>query len=624
MLILTLFMLNAKKIRYIRNRKFLPVGYSSSLKEKNNYYVSIFGFIWSILKGYRFAIIVIALFGIIDTLVDFSFGPLFTKIVVKSVDTYTGPRGEIMSVLLKPLCLIIFVWFTSDVLIRCASWYYNTKLDPTIDARIKMTFLNRVSKNSYEFFTTNETGETIGCLSSVLWNIKCITKNVFRQIIPRFTACVVLLSTLVAIHWQLGTIMICYTFIYVALLVFSLKKISALKGKQMKAYARTTSNITDMLMNFSSVIFFSRKQFEFDRIKKIQTLESNRMNKSAVFLEKLKIGRSIICFTMCCLFYLCTTFYLYKNGQIDLSDMLYAMSASFESIALIGLVQEDILDIIGDMSFVKKALGVMNSGKIADENIKGGSNLNISNTSIEIKNLSFGYNNDELFNNLNISIKSGEKIGLAGRSGSGKTTLINLILKNLIPQGGTIEIGGKNIAFVSEESLKDKISVVSQDTILFNRSILDNIRYSKPNASMEEVIEVAKKANAHDFITELEYGYDTNVGERGMRLSGGQRQRILIARAMLKNAPILILDEATSALDSETEHKVSESLNRLMEGKTVIAIAHRLQTLKKMDRIIVFRDGEIVEQGTHEELLNNSNVYKSLWKIQTEGMILDD
>ena len=141
---------------------------------------------------------------------------------------------------------------------------------------------------------------------------------------------------------------------------------------------------------------------------------------------------------------------------------------------------------------------------------------------------------------------------------------------------------------------------------------------------MEEIIESAKKANAHDFITELEFGYDTSVGERGMRLSGGQRQRILIARAMLKNAPILILDEATSALDSETEHKVSESLNRLMEGKTVIAIAHRLQTLKKMDKIIVFRDGEIVEQGTHEELLNNSNVYKSLWKIQTEGMILDD
>ena len=229
-----------------------------------------------------------------------------------------------------------------------------------------------------------------------------------------------------------------------------------------------------------------------------------------------------------------------------------------------------------------------------------------------------------LFNNLNISIKSGEKIGLAGRSGSGKTTLINLILKNLIPQEGVIEIGGKNISFISEESLKDKISIVSQDTILFNRSVLDNIRYSKPNASMEEIIESAKKANAHDFITELEFGYDTSVGERGMRLSGGQRQRILIARAMLKNAPILILDEATSALDSETEHKVSESLNRLMEGKTVIAIAHRLQTLKKMDKIIVFRDGEIVEQGTHEELLNNSNVYKSLWKIQTEGMILDD
>ena len=624
MLILTLFMLNAKKIRYIRNRKFLPVGFSSSLKAKNNYHISIFGFVWSVLKNYRIAIILITLCGIIDTLVDFSFGPLFTKIIVKSVDNYVGPRGEIMSVLLQPLCLIIFIWFTSDVLIRCASWYYNTRLDPAIDAKIKMTFLNRVSKNSYEFFTTNETGETISCLS-ILWNIKCITKNIFRQIIPRFTACVILLSTLVAIHWQLGAIMIGYTIIYVLLLVFSLHKISSLKGKQMKAYARTISNITDMLMNFSSVIFFSRKKFEFDRIKQIQTFESNRIQKSAVFLEKLKILRSLICFTICCLFYIGTTFYLYKLGKIDLSDMLYAMSASFESIALIGLVQEDILDIIGDMSFVRKALNVMNSGKIADEHIQGGSELNIKDSSIEIKNLSFGYNNnDELFNNLNISIKSGEKIGLAGRSGSGKTTLINLILKNLIPQEGSIEIGGKDISFISESSLKDKISIVSQDTILFNRSILDNIRYSKPNASMEEVIEIAKKANAHDFIKELEYGYDTNVGERGMRLSGGQRQRILIARAMLKNTPILILDEATSALDSETEQKVSESFNRLMDGKTVIAIAHRLQTLKKMDRIIVFRDGEIVEQGTHEELLDNSNVYKSLWKIQTEGMILDD
>lgn len=618
-------MLDAKKIRYIRNRKFLPVGYSSSLKEKNNYYISILGFIWSILKGYRVAIIVVMLMGILDNLVDFSFAPFFTKIIVKSVDGYVGPRNEVMSVLFKPLCLLVFIWFTSDVLIRCASWFYNTKLEPTIDAKIKMTFLNRVSKNSYEFFTNNETGETISCLSSILWNIKCMIKNIFRQIIPRFTACVVLLLTLVLVHWQLGTIMIIYTFIYVALLVCNLKKISLLKGKQMKAYARTTSNITDMLMNFSSVIFFSRKRFEFDRIKKIQTFESNRIQKSAVFLEKLKILRSFICFLMCCLLYICATFYLYKDGQIDLSDLLYALSASFEAIALIGLVQEDILDMIGDMSYVKKALNVMNSGKIADENIQGGSDLNIDNSSIEIKNLSFSYNkNDELFNNLNLLIKSGEKIGLAGRSGSGKTTLINLILKNLIPQDGIIEIGGKNISFVSEASLKDKISIVSQDTILFNRSVLDNIRYSKPNASMEEIIDASKKANAHEFITELEYGYDTNVGERGMRLSGGQRQRILIARAMLKNTPIIILDEATSALDSETEQKVSESFTRLMDGKTVIAIAHRLQTLKKMDRIIVFRDGEIVEQGTHEELLENSNIYKSLWKIQTEGMILDD
>ena len=171
--------------------------------------------------------------------------------------------------------------------------------------------------------------------------------------------------------------------------------------------------------------------------------------------------------------------------------------------------------------------------------------------------------------------------------------------------------------------MKEKIAIVSQDTSLFNRNVLENIRYSKPNATMDEVIEVAKKANAHDFIMNLEYGYDTNVGERGMRLSGGQRQRILIARAMLKNAPILILDEATSALDAENELLIENSLAELMKGKTVIAIAHKLNTLKKMDRIVVLENGNIVEQGTHNELIKNENgVYKKLWDIQKATTIM--
>ena len=180
-----------------------------------------------------------------------------------------------------------------------------------------------------------------------------------------------------------------------------------------------------------------------------------------------------------------------------------------------------------------------------------------------------------------LEIKPGEKLGLAGRSGSGKTSLINLLLRNLSPNGGSITIAGQNIEHLSDESLKQCISIVSQDTTLFNRSVIENIRYSKPDATMDEIIEASKKANAHDFITELENGYYTKVGERGGLLSGGQRQRILIARAILKNSPILILDEATSALDAENEKIINDSLENLMEGKTMIAIAHKLNTLRQ-------------------------------------------
>ena len=265
---------------------------------------------------------------------------------------------------------------------------------------------------------------------------------------------------------------------------------------------------------------------------------------------------------------------------------------------------------------IKEGLNMMNKGKVA-EHIHSREMLKVEKGNIEIKNAKFSYGKIKVFDGFSLSIKAGEKTGLVGKSGCGKTTLINLILRNLALADGQILIDGRDIKNINEESLKDNFSFVSQDNTLFNRSVLENIRYAKQDATLEEVIEVAKKANAHEFITELEYGYETNVGERGMKLSGGQRQRILIARAMLKNAPILILDEATSALDAENETAIQESFERLMEGKTVIAISHKLHTLKNMDRIVVLKHGNIVEEGTHDELINKEGgAYKKLWEKQ--------
>jgi ATP-binding cassette subfamily B multidrug efflux pump len=233
-----------------------------------------------------------------------------------------------------------------------------------------------------------------------------------------------------------------------------------------------------------------------------------------------------------------------------------------------------------------------------------------------------------VIDNLSLDIKAGEKVGLVGRSGAGKTTLMNLLLRFYDLEAGRITIDGQDIAGVSQESLRSLIGVVTQDTSLLHRSIRDNIAYGRPEATDDEVIEAAKRANAWEFIEGLvdmqgRAGLDAQVGERGVKLSGGQRQRVAIARVFLKDAPILVLDEATSALDSEVEAAIQENLFALMEGKTVIAIAHRLSTLTEMDRLIVLDKGRIIEAGSHIELVEGGGIYADLWNRQSGGFLSD-
>jgi ATP-binding cassette subfamily B protein len=251
--------------------------------------------------------------------------------------------------------------------------------------------------------------------------------------------------------------------------------------------------------------------------------------------------------------------------------------------------------------------------------------VRIRNGKIEFRQVVFTHDgsNDALFDGLDLRINPGEKVGLVGHSGSGKTTFTRVLLRFSDIDSGEITIDGQNIAAIRQDDLHRHIAYVPQEPLLFHRSIADNIRYGDPEASMEAVREVAKLAHADDFVDELPAGYETLVGERGVKLSGGQRQRIAIARAMLKNAPILVLDEATSALDSESEALIQDALWKLMEGRTAIVIAHRLSTIQHMDRIIVMDNGEIVEQGSHKELLKSKGAYAKLWARQSGGFIED-
>lgn len=260
--------------------------------------------------------------------------------------------------------------------------------------------------------------------------------------------------------------------------------------------------------------------------------------------------------------------------------------------------------------------------KIVD--VAGAAELVVASGDVNFKSMSFSHHdnqNNVLFDNLNLEIKAGQRVGVVGHSGAGKSTLVSLLLRFVDVDSGAIKIDDQNISTVSQESLHSQLAYVPQESVLFHRTLRENIAYGRPDATDDEIRQAAKQANAHEFIDKLPKGLDTLVGERGVKLSGGQRQRIAIARAILKDAPILILDEATSALDSESEKLIQDALGKLMRGRTSIVIAHRLSTIAKLDRIIVLDQGKIVEDGSHNELLEKNGVYANLWKHQSGGFL---
>jgi ATP-binding cassette subfamily B protein len=278
---------------------------------------------------------------------------------------------------------------------------------------------------------------------------------------------------------------------------------------------------------------------------------------------------------------------------------------------------------IGDAQSMLEVLAIEPSIKDPEHPQKS----KISKGAITFDNMSFAHTgtneDDPLFNAMDLRIKASEKIGLIGHSGSGKTTLTRLLLRFSDVSDGAILIDGQNIASISQDDLRKSIAYVPQEPLLFHRSIRENIAYGKPDATEKEIVEAARKAHAMEFIDKLSEGMETLVGERGVKLSGGQRQRIAIARALLKDAPILVLDEATSALDSESEKLIQAALWELMKNRTAIVIAHRLSTVQKMDRILVLEDGEIVEEGTHKQLVEKQGTYAQLWAHQSGGFIED-
>lgn len=402
--------------------------------------------------------------------------------------------------------------------------------------------------------------------------------------------------------------------------LFAKKKVK-LSRQSAEAGTALQGRLNDALSNATTVRQYVQHDYEATVLAELTENKRKIGIANWFYTEKILLMNSVILFVFSLLIFWILVLE-WGKGNISTGDFVLVL-------ALVSQITGTLLFIGRAFNATARTIGELREGlddlmiPFEITNSEAAVPLAVSQGEVVWKNVNFEFDGNQVFSDFSLTIAPSERIGLVGSSGAGKTTFVSLLLRQHDLQSGSILIDGQNIAEVTQDSIRSQIAVVPQEPSLFHRTIKENIAYGKPGATDEEIISVAKKAQAHDFISLLQNGYETLVGERGVKLSGGQKQRIAIARAMLKNAPILILDEATSALDSESEVAIQKALHELMAGKTVIAIAHRLSTLREMDRIIVLDAGKIVEDGTHDKLAASGGLYQRLWEHQVGGFVTE-
>ncbi|MFY9969378.1 MAG: ABC transporter ATP-binding protein [Roseiarcus sp.] len=425
--------------------------------------------------------------------------------------------------------------------------------------------------------------------------------------------------------WRLACPLALWIAGYLAALAVFVPRIRRRSEELAHMRATLTGRIVDSYTNIQTVKLFAHLEREDEHAKQAlvdHTAAFHRQTRLITFLNlTVSISNSVLLVTVGAI-----AVWLWTRGAVTLGDIAITTGLALRVVLMSGWVMWTSIGIFDNVGQVQEGMRTIARPRALID--RGDARpLSAPKGAIRFENVRFHYGKaGGVIDDLSFTIAPGEKVGLVGRSGAGKSTLVNLLLRFYDVEGGRILIDGQDIARVTQESLRQQIGMVTQDTSLLHRSIGENIRYGRPDASDEAVIAAARQAHAHDFVMSLtdpdgRKGYDTLVGERGVKLSGGHRQRIAIARVLLKDAPILVLDEATSALDSEVEAAIQENFQTLMEGKTVIAIAHRLSTIAAMDRLIVIEDGEIAETGTHQELLARGEIYATLWRRQSGGFL---
>ena len=476
---------------------------------------------------------------------------------------------------------------------------------------------NVISEQSMQFHNDRFAGSLVSMVGKFSTGFERFFDLLIWTILPFLTS---VIGVIVALLFKAPIVALIMTIIIIAFMTiayFAFRKTAEIAKREASAHNKMTGQLSDSISNIMSVKSYAKEKYELSRYQKFKKTFMDvsfehmhvTISRDILFdiINVLNIGFMV--------FFLLTgtTWFGLSVGTVILvvTYLNQIMGQLWRSHSIF----KEMNRIFGDANDMTLALDEPDD--VVDE--PGARKLVIKSPEVRFNNVSFKHKDakSEIFSDFNLDIKPGERIGLVGISGSGKTTITKLLLRFADVDDGEILVSNTNIKHVTQNSLRESVAYVPQETALFHRSIAENISYGKPGASMEEIKRAAKLANADGFISDLPNGYDTLVGERGVKLSGGQRQRVAIARAILKDAPILVLDEATSALDSESEALIQDALSKLMKGRTSIVVAHRLSTVAGLDRIIVLSDGKIIEEGTHKELLKKDGAYKKLWARQS-------
>ncbi|WP_253299968.1 ABC transporter ATP-binding protein [Wolbachia endosymbiont of Chironomus riparius] len=574
-------------------------------------------FILKTLSPFLLHISIVLLAGLIWA-IETSFSPYLVKIIIDRAST--SAANDLFHNVTTPAISYVSILFLLECSCRVYSYFFEIKMIPRLRKNIAESSLARLLYQDHSYYQNQFSGSLANKINDL---IHCIPE-VVQIVIDKFFTRMFMLGIAIYFLWQINIyfplLMLSWTSLFVLFSFFVAKKITNLADVWSELHSVITGKMVDIFSNIISVKLFANKSWEKTFFKSI-------CNETVKAEEKLQWLYMWIFTFYGFLFLIMQILNLYfliegrKHEIITIGDFAFVMSINITIANFMWEISKDFSQFSKSWGKITQALRTISSiPKIQDKT--NAAELIVKEGKITFDKVCFQYDSKEtIFQNQSLVINPGQKVGIVGYSGAGKSTFVNLILRLYDVTSGNILIDGQDVRDVTQYSLHKKVGIILQDPSLFHRTLMENIRYGKVDASDNEVVDAARRAHAHEFIMKFSQGYDSLIGERGIKLSGGQRQRIAIARTILKNAPILIMDEATSQLDSITESDIQESLWKLMQNKTTIVIAHRLSTLLNMDRILVFEEGKIVEDGTHKELLSKNGLYKTLWDAQISGFL---